>query len=58
MKNVNFPCEGLPSIDELNELFQDMLESSGNSVNYMMKIYDDKELISDFAGMIPDTYGC
>lgn len=51
MKNVNFPFDGLPDINELNNLLQDMLESSGNVVNYMMKIHGDKN-------PIPDTYGC
>ncbi len=58
MKNVNFPLDELPSIDELNNLFQNMMESGGNFVNYMMKIQDDKKLIPDFKGMPPDTYGC
>ena len=51
MKNVNFLLDRLPSIDELNELLQNMIESSGNFVNYMMNIQDDKKLM-------PDTYGC
>lgn len=51
MKNVNFPLDGLPDIDELNNLFQNMIESGGNVVNYMMKIQDDKKLTLD-------TYGC
>lgn len=44
MKNVNFPLDGLPSIDELNNLLQDMIESGGNFVNQMMKNYGDKKL--------------
>lgn len=51
MKNVDFPIDGLPSIDELNNLLQNMIESGGNFVNYMMNIPDDKKLM-------PDTYGC
>ena len=51
MKNVNFLLDRLPSIDELNDLLQNMIESSGNFVNYMMNIQDDKKLM-------PDTYGC
>ena len=58
MKNANFPLDGLPGIDELNDLLQNMIESGGNFVNYMMKIHDDKKLMSDFNGMTPDTYGC
>ena len=58
MKNVNFPLDGLPGIDELNILLQNMIESGGNLINYMMKIHDDKKLMSDFNGMTPDTYGC
>ena len=58
MKNVNFPLDGPPSIDELNNLLQDMIESGGNFVNQMMKIYGDKKLMPDFNGMILDTYGC
>ena len=42
MKNVNFPLDGLPSTEELNNLLQSMIESGGNFVNYMMKIQDDK----------------
>ncbi len=51
MKNVNFLLDRLPSIDELNDLLQNMIESSGNFVNYMMNIQDDKKLMQD-------TYGC
>ena len=51
MKNVNFPLDGLPSTDELNNLLQNMIESGSNFVNYMMNIQDDKKLM-------PDTYGC
>lgn len=51
MKNVDFSIDGLPSIDELNNLLQNMIESGGNFVNYMMNIPDDKKLM-------PDTYGC
>ncbi len=51
MKNVNFLLDRLPSIDELNDLLQNMIESSGNFVNYMMNIQDDKKLMLD-------TYGC
>ncbi len=51
MKNVNFPLDGLPGIDELNNLLQNMIESGGNFINYMMKSHDNKK-------MIPDTYGC
>lgn len=58
MKNANFPLDGLPSIDELNNLLQKMIESGGNFFNYMMKIQDDKKLMPDFNGMSPDTYGC
>ncbi len=58
MKNVNFPLDGLPSTDELNNLLQNMIESGGNFVNYMMKIQGDKKLMWDFNGMSPDTYGC
>ena len=48
MKNVNFPLDGLPSTEELNNLLQSMIESGGNFVNYMMKIQDDKKLMPDF----------
>lgn len=58
MKNVNFPLDGLPSIDEFNNLFQNMIESGGNFVNYMMEIQGNKELRPDFSTMTPDTYGC
>lgn len=51
MKNVNFPLDGLPSTDELNNLLQNIIESGSNFVNYMMNIQDDKKLM-------PDTYGC
>lgn len=51
MKNVNFLLDRLPSIDELNDLLQNMIESSGNFVNYMMNIQNDKKLMQD-------TYGC
>lgn len=49
MKNINFPPEGLPDMDELDNLLQNMIESGGNLVNYM---------IPDFNGITPDTYGC
>ena len=58
MKNVNFPLDGLPDIDGLNNLLQNMIESGGNFINYMMKSHDDKKMMPDFNGMIPDTYGC
>ena len=58
MKNVNFPLDGLPSTEELNNLLQSMIESGGNFVNYMMKIQDDKKLMPDFNGISLDTYGC
>lgn len=58
MKNVNFPLNGLPGLDELNNLFQNMIESGGNFANYMMKIHDDKTSMQDFNEMAPDTYGC
>lgn len=58
MKNVNFSFDGLPDIDELNNLLQDMIESGGNFVNYIMKNHDDKKLMPDFDGMTPHTYGC
>lgn len=58
MKNVNFPLGGLPGIDEINNLLQNMIESGGNFINYMMKSHDDKKMMPDFNGMIPDTYGC
>ncbi len=58
MRNVNFPPDGLPSIDELNDMLQNMIESGGNFVNYMMKIRDEKKLMMDFNGMSQDTYGC
>lgn len=35
-----------------------MIESGGNFINYMMKSHDDKKMMPDFNGMIPDTYGC
>lgn len=50
MKNVNFLLDRLPSIDELNDLLQNMIESSGNFVNYMMNIQDDKKLMQDTYG--------
>ena len=58
MKNINFPLDGLPDIDGLNNLLQNMIESGGNFINYMMKSHDDKKMMPDFNGMIPDTYGC
>lgn len=58
MKNVNFPLDRWPGIDELNDLLQGMMESGGNYVNYMMKIQDSKKLTPDFGGKAPDTYGC
>lgn len=58
MKNVNFPLGGLQDIDELNNLLQNMVESSGNFVNDLMKSHDDKKLMPDFNGMTPDAYGC
>lgn len=58
MKNVNFPLNGLPDMDELDNLLQNMIESGGNFVSYMMKLCDDKKLMLDINGMTPDTYGC
>lgn len=58
MKNINFPLGGLPGIDELNNLLQNMMESGGSFINYMMKIHDGINLMSDFSEMTPDTYGC
>ena len=48
MKNVNFPLDGLPSTEELNNLLQNMIESGGNFINYMMKSHDDKKMMSGF----------
>lgn len=45
-------------MDELNNLLQNMIESSGNLVDDMMIIHADKKLMPDFYGMTPDTYGC
>lgn len=56
--NVNFSPDGLPGIDELNNLFQNMIEPGGSYIDYMTKIHDDKKLMPDFKGKIPDTYGC
>ncbi len=58
MKNVNVPLDRWSGIDELNNLLQDMMESGGNYINYMMKIQDSKKLTPDFGGKAPDTYGC
>lgn len=58
MKNVNFPLGRLQDINELNNLLQNMVESSGNFVNDLMKFHDDKKLMPDFNGMTPDAYGC
>lgn len=58
MKNVNFPLDELPSTEELNDMLQNMIESGGNFVNYMMKIFSEKNQTPDFDGMAPDTYGC
>lgn len=58
MKNVNFPLDELPSTEELNDMLQNMIESGGNFVNYMMKIFSEKKQTPDFDGMAPDTYGC
>lgn len=58
MKNVNFPIAGMPSIDELNNLLQDMIESGGNFVNYMMETHADKKFMPDFDRMTSDKYGC
>ncbi|MBD5486552.1 MAG: DUF2325 domain-containing protein [Lachnospiraceae bacterium] len=58
MKNVNFPLGGLQDIDVLNNPLQNMVESSGNFVNYLMKFHDDKKLMPDFNEMTPDAYGC
>ena len=55
MKNVNFLLDRLPSIDELNDLLQNMIESSGNFVNYMMNIQDVTEILAvDILGVVPD----
>ena len=54
MKNVSFPIDGLADIDELNNLLQNMIKSSGNLANYVMKIRNDNQLMP----IIPDTYGC
>ena len=58
MKNIDFPLDRRPDIDELNNLLQNMIESGGNFVNYMMKNHDDKKLMPDFDDMTPHTYGC
>lgn len=58
MKNVNFLLDGQPSIDEINNLLRDMIESGGNFVNYMIKNHDDKKFMPDFDKMTSDKYGC
>lgn len=58
LKNTNFLHGGLPDIDALNNLIQNMIESGGNFVSHMMKNYDYEELMPSFNGMAPDTYGC
>lgn len=45
-------------MDELDNLLQNMIESGGNFVNYMMKLCDDNNLMLDIKGMTPNTYGC
>lgn len=58
MKNDSFPLDGMPGIDELNSMLQDMVESGGNYVNYMMMLQNGKKLMPDCDGTPPDTYGC
>lgn len=58
MKNVDFPHDGLPDVDELNNLLQNLIETGGNFVNHMVKMHDDEKYMLDFIGMTPDTYGC
>lgn len=58
MQNSNFPPGSMPSVNEINDRFQGMMESTGDFINDMMKMQDSHKLIPGINSLSPDTFGC